>query len=119
MVVIIDTPSYTGCLVQARLIGVLEAEQSEVNGKTERNDRFVAVAIESQDYKNLQSLQDLGTTVLDQLEHFFYLLYRDAGKTLQTGATQWLQAGPCIDPGWNSRLRGSNRGPIRLIGLSG
>src|SRR5581483_108272 len=37
-----DEPTFPGCVVPARLIGVLEAEQTE-GGKTVRNDRLVAV----------------------------------------------------------------------------
>src|SRR4051812_22835109 len=38
--VIMDEPAFPGCVVSARLIGVIEAAQTE-NGKTVRNDRFV------------------------------------------------------------------------------
>src|SRR3954463_9187396 len=40
-------PLIPGCLLKARLLGVLEAEQSE-DGKTTRNDRLIGVAIEKQ-----------------------------------------------------------------------
>ncbi len=36
-----DEPTFTGCVVPTRL-GALEAEQPE-KGKTERNDRLIAV----------------------------------------------------------------------------
>src|SRR5690242_7742786 len=45
VLVLMDEPSFTGCLVRARLIGVIEAEQTE-DGKTARNDRLIAVAAE-------------------------------------------------------------------------
>src|SRR5438046_6626649 len=34
--VLMDEPAFCGCLIESRLIGVIEAEQSE-DGKTERN----------------------------------------------------------------------------------
>src|SRR5689334_14657950 len=43
VLLLLDEPVFTGCVVRARLIGVLEAEQRE-NGKAERNDRLIAVA---------------------------------------------------------------------------
>src|SRR5438876_43986 len=43
VLVLMDEPAFPGCLVPARLIGVIEAEQTE-KGKTERNDRLIAVA---------------------------------------------------------------------------
>jgi inorganic pyrophosphatase len=43
-----DEPAFVGCLVPSRLIGVIEAEQTERDGKIERNDRLIAVAAHSQ-----------------------------------------------------------------------
>src|SRR5262245_39465179 len=42
VLLIADEPTFVGCIVPSRLIGVLEAEQTE-KGKTIRNDRLVAV----------------------------------------------------------------------------
>ena len=41
VLVLMDAPVYPGCIVPARLIGVIEAEQTEA-GETERNDRLLA-----------------------------------------------------------------------------
>lgn len=43
VLVITECPTFTGCLIRARLIGVIEAEQTS-NGNTERDDRLIAVA---------------------------------------------------------------------------
>lgn len=43
VLVLMDEPAFTGCLVASRLLGVIEAEQTE-KCKTERNDRLIAVA---------------------------------------------------------------------------
>jgi inorganic pyrophosphatase len=48
IIMIMDEPTFTGCVVPARLLGVMEAEQTE-KGKTERNDRLIAVAAHSRD----------------------------------------------------------------------
>ncbi len=37
-----DEPAFPGCAVSARIIGVLEAEQTD-DGETVRNDRIIAV----------------------------------------------------------------------------
>ena len=42
VLVLLDEPAFPGCVVPARLIGILEAEQTQ-GGKTIRNDRLVAV----------------------------------------------------------------------------
>jgi len=41
-----DEPAFCGCLIESRLVGVIESEQSE-DGKTERNDRLIAVSAKS------------------------------------------------------------------------
>src|SRR5215475_6104288 len=45
-VMVIAEPTFVGCLVHAKLLGVIEAEQTE-NGETERNDRLIAVPVEA------------------------------------------------------------------------
>src|SRR5947207_11435270 len=43
VLVLMDAPVFPGCIVPSRLIGVIEAEQTE-DGTTIRNDRLLAVA---------------------------------------------------------------------------
>jgi inorganic pyrophosphatase len=70
VLVLMDEPAFAGCVVPARLIGVIEAEQTE-SGKTVRNDRLVAVAKNAHDYQDLRNLADLNANLLKELEHFF------------------------------------------------
>jgi inorganic pyrophosphatase len=55
-----DQPAFPACVVLAKLIGVLEAEQTE-SGRSERNDRLVAMADDAHNYHDLASLKDLFT----------------------------------------------------------
>src|ERR1041385_801146 len=48
--VLTDEPSFVGCLVLGRLLGAIEAEQTE-KGKTNRNDRLIAVPISTKSPK--------------------------------------------------------------------
>jgi inorganic pyrophosphatase len=70
VLLLMDVPAFPGCRVQSPLIGVIEAEQTE-DGRTERNDRLVAVAVEAHDYHDLKSLKDMNSNLLAELEHFF------------------------------------------------
>ncbi len=70
VLLIMDQPSFTGCLVSARLIGVIEATQTK-EGKPERNDRLIAVPVQSQDHKDIHELSQLSESLLTQIEHFF------------------------------------------------
>jgi len=76
---------FIGCLIETRLLGVIEAEQTE-DGKTERNDRLIAVAAESHTNGSLKSLEKLDCKFLDEIEHFF-VSYNDArGKKFKPTA---------------------------------
>ncbi len=70
VLVLMDAPAFVGCLVVTRLLGVIEGQQSK-DGKTERNDRLVAVAVNSRTHESLETLQDLDAKLLEEIEHFF------------------------------------------------
>ena len=79
VLVLMDEPAFTGCLVRSRLLGVIEAEQTE-KGKTERNDRLIAVASKSRTKSDLRSLADLNSKLLEEIEHFFISYNEAKGK---------------------------------------
>lgn len=70
VLVLMDQSAFTGCVVEVRLIGVIEAEQTE-DGKTERNDRLVAVANDAHDWKDLRTLKEMNKNLLKELQQFF------------------------------------------------
>src|SRR5215475_14505888 len=70
VLVLMDEPAFPGCVVSARLIGVLEAEQTE-GGKTVRNDRLVAVVETPYNPAEFRSLEEVDRRRLDEIEHFF------------------------------------------------
>ncbi len=43
VLVLMDEPAFAGCLIEARLIGVIEAKQTERDVTVERNDRLIGV----------------------------------------------------------------------------
>ena len=71
ILVLMDAPAFSGCLVPARLLGVIEAEQTERDGETTRNDRLIAVAADSRIHRDLRSLDDLSGALLEEIEYFF------------------------------------------------
>ena len=70
VLLLMDEPAFAGCLIEARLLGVIEAEQTEED-KTVRNDKLVAVAAEAHTHRDVESLDDLPERLLEQIEHFF------------------------------------------------
>src|SRR6266480_7293096 len=79
ILVLMDAPAHVGCLIQVRLVGIINAKQSE-DGKTESNDRLLGVAIHSYDHQDLESISDVNKTLLDQLEAFFISYNEQRGK---------------------------------------
>ncbi len=79
VLMLMDEPAFPGCLVEARLIGVIEAEQTE-DGETERNDRLIAVARQSHNHKDVERLADLYGNTVGEIEHFFVSYNASKGK---------------------------------------
>ena len=79
ILILMDEPAFPGCLVPAKLIGVIEAEQTE-DGVMSRNDRLVAVAADSRNHSHVRFLGDLNSNVLHEIEHFFVSYNESKGK---------------------------------------
>jgi inorganic pyrophosphatase len=80
VLVLMDEPAFTGCLVRARLVGVVEAEQTERDGETTRNDRLIGVAADSRLLGRVRTLEALGPDLLEEIEHFFVSYNQIKGK---------------------------------------
>jgi inorganic pyrophosphatase len=70
VLLILEEPAFPGCLVEARLLGVIQASQSK-NKKMIRNDRFVACANKLKRLCDVRSLKELDKDLLEQVQHFF------------------------------------------------
>ena len=80
MLVLMDEPAFAGCLVPCRVVGVIEADQTERDGKTERNDRLICVAEQSHTHRDIRKLDDFPDALIDQIEHFFVSYNQLKGK---------------------------------------
>lgn len=83
VLVLMDEPAFAGCLIEARLIGVIEAKQTERDGKVERNDRLIAVASDSRNHTHVNALKDLNENLIDEIEHFFISYNEAKGKKFE------------------------------------
>ena len=77
-----DAPAYPGCIVEIRLLGVLEADQTE-DGATVRNDRLIAVAMGATERGDLDELADMAPALMTQIESFFSTYCELDGKTFK------------------------------------
>jgi inorganic pyrophosphatase len=79
VLVLLDDPAFTGCLVRTRLVGVIEAEESR-RGETRRNDRLVGVASVSRPHAGIRELDHIAAATLDDVERFFVSYNEARGK---------------------------------------
>src|ERR1051325_2782160 len=86
ILVLMDAPAHVGCLITVRIIGIITAEQIE-DGTKESNDRLLGVAIHSYDHEDLDSIDDISRTLLDQLEAFFISYNKQRGKKFRVTGT--------------------------------
>ncbi len=77
-----DHPTFPGCLLTVRLIGVLQAEQTE-KGATIRNDRLIAVPVTPVNAPDVHGLEDLPKGFIDQVEQFFVGYNRAQGRRFE------------------------------------
>jgi inorganic pyrophosphatase len=70
IMVLMDAPAHVGCLIEVRILGVIDAEQTE-NGKTEKNSRLLGAAVHSYEHEDLETISDVSKTLLSQVEEFF------------------------------------------------
>jgi inorganic pyrophosphatase len=87
VLLLMDEPAFPGCVIESRLIGVIEAEQIE-DGKTTRNDRLVAVAVENHEYSDLETLNDVSKPLIKDIEEFFVNYHRVRGSQFKVVGTR-------------------------------
>ena len=95
VIVISEAATFPGCMIDCRIIGAFQAEQTERDGKTMRNDRFLGIPVVSQLFPEVSELAQLPESILNQLEHFFKNYNEQAGKEFRVitrlSATEALQ----------------------------
>jgi inorganic pyrophosphatase len=80
VLVLMDEAVPTGTVVPSRLVGVIDAEQTERDGGRTENPRLIAVADACVLFADVKKLSDLPDPVVDQIEHFFVTYNDEEGK---------------------------------------
>src|SRR4051794_24804444 len=83
VLVLIDTATFPGCLVRARLLGVMLGRQTGRSGRTVDNPRLIAVGTKSNEYDDIETLHDLPDALVDEIEHFFVSYNAASGKVFE------------------------------------
>lgn len=84
VLVFLDAPTPVGCIIAARLIGVIEVRQKE-GGRWISNDRLLAVAAQSHTSGHIETLDDLRPHLLDEIEAFFRHYVELGGREIEIG----------------------------------
>jgi len=79
VLILMEEPTFSGCLVPVRLLGAIVAEQTQ-EGRTDRNDRLIGAADKSRLYRDLEALEELPNHVLEEIEHFFVSYNEERGR---------------------------------------
>jgi inorganic pyrophosphatase len=79
VLILMEEPTFAGCLVPVRLLGALVAEQTQEGG-IDRNDRLIGAADKSRLYRDLEALEELPNHVLKEIEHFFVSYNEERGR---------------------------------------
>jgi inorganic pyrophosphatase len=86
IMVLMDAPAHAGCLIEVRIIGIIEAKQTQ-DGKTERNNRLLGVAVHSYQHEHVDNIDAISKTLLSQVEAFFVSYNRQRGKKFEITST--------------------------------
>ena len=90
VLILMDQPAFPGCVVEARLVGIIEGEQTE-KGKKERNDRLLAVAYTSHTHSDIKTVTDLNKSMLREIEEFFVNYHENDGEKFKVLACKGPQ----------------------------
>ncbi len=80
VLVLMDAPAFPGCLLDCVILGAIEAEQSNGNGKKERDDRLIAAGVNDSSFSNINSIEQLPGQLMDEIEAFFVNYNKVEGK---------------------------------------
>lgn len=72
ILILMEQPTYPGCLIECRLIGIIKGEQKDA-GESEyiRNDRILGIPHNSVDYRHVTDIAGFGDIRLNDVIHFF------------------------------------------------
>jgi inorganic pyrophosphatase len=79
VMVLADEPGCVGTLTDIRLIGVINAQQTE-DGETEENDRLLAIPVHAHSHRNIMNVKELDRSIIEQIESFFLSYTKLQGK---------------------------------------
>ncbi len=86
VMILMDEPAHVGCVLQVRIVGVIEAEQTEDGEKT-ANNRLIGIAVHSYNHEHIHSISEINKSVIEQVGEFFVTYNKSRGKRFKVTGT--------------------------------
>jgi inorganic pyrophosphatase len=86
VLVLVTNPTFPGCIVTVRPIGMLRMEDDN-----ERDDKILAVPIHDPRFNEYKGLDDPPKHILDEIAYLFKTYKELEGKHVEVIGWQWLQ----------------------------
>ena len=80
IIIVSEIKSFPGTMIECRIVGSLAALQTERDGKSMCNDRYIGIPVVSQLFSEVKDITDLADAIINQLEAFFENYNEQAGK---------------------------------------
>lgn len=117
-----DNPTFTGCVARVRLIGVIKAEQRGVSEPDwKKNHRLLAVALVSHTHQHVQTIDDIDSDFIEELEQFFVTYNKAQGKQFnllgrgsKETAEQFVREAMARKAAVDSRAQSSAKKPVNV-----
>jgi inorganic pyrophosphatase len=78
ILVIMDQPTFPGCIIETRVIGVMRMIDGE-----DSDDKIIGVPVDDPRCKDIQDIKDIPKAFLNEISHFFTEFKRLEGKKIQ------------------------------------
>jgi inorganic pyrophosphatase len=88
VLLLMEQSVFTGCVVPARVVGVIEGEQTGGGKPPNRNDRIVAVAAATHLYRDVYKMSDLPSELIHEMAEFFVNYHALEGRTFKLLGTK-------------------------------
>ncbi len=82
VMVLMDEPTHVGCMLDVRLVGVIEAVQTE-EGKKSKNDRLIGIAVRSWQFGEIRNISELPHSLVEQVKEFLALYTKNLKKQVE------------------------------------
>jgi inorganic pyrophosphatase len=88
VLLLMEQSVFAGCVVPARVVGVIEGEQTGGGKPPNRNDRIVAVAAATHLYRDVYKMSDLPSELIHEMAEFFVNYHALEGRTFKLLGTK-------------------------------